>query len=211
MPSVLLTGFEPFAGDATNPSGDAVRAVRARWAGPERLITEVLPVTFDGAIARLATLLDEHRPDIVLATGLAGGRAAVTPERIAVNLADARIPDNDGHRPQDAAVVDGGPAAYFATLPAKAISSALGAVGIPSTVSHSAGTFVCNATMYAALHATAGASTRAGFIHVPWASGTGPAGASALPFEQIVDAVEISVRVCLDTDGDISAAGGDLS
>jgi len=211
MPPVLLTGFEPFAGDGTNPSGDAVRAVGERWTGPARLVTEVLPVTFDGAIARLAVLLDEHRPDIVVATGLAGGRTAVTPERIAVNLADARIPDNSGHRPQDAAVVEGGPAAYFATLPVKAISAALGAAGIPSTVSHSAGTFVCNATMYAALHATAGTPTRAGFVHVPWAAGTGPVGASALPFEQIVDAVEIAVRVCLDADADLSIAGGDLS
>jgi len=211
MPTVLLTGFEPFAGDAVNPSGDAVRAVPGRWTGPARLIADVLPVTFDGAIARLAALLDDHRPDVVIATGLAGGRAAVTPERIAVNLADARIPDNAGHRPQDAAVVEGGPAAYFATLPVKAISAALGTAGIPATVSHSAGTFVCNATMYAALHATAGTPARAGFIHVPWAAGTGPVGAPTLPFEQIVDAVEMAVRVCLDTDGDVRAPGGAVS
>lgn len=211
MPTLLLTGFEPFAGDTVNPSGDAVRAVAERWTGSDRLITEVLPVTFDGAIARMAALLDEHRPDVVLATGLAGGRTAVTPERIAVNLADARIPDNVGHRPQDAAVVEGGPAAYFATLPVKAISAALGAAGIPSTLSHTAGTFVCNATMYAALHATEGTATRAGFIHLPWAEGTGPDGAPSLPIETIADALEIAARVALASEDDVAAAGGELS
>ncbi|WP_174520544.1 pyroglutamyl-peptidase I [Microbacterium oleivorans] len=210
MPTVLLTGFEPFAGDTVNPSGDAVRAVAERWAGPERLIVDVLPVTFDGATARLAALLDEHRPDVVVSVGLAGDRSTVTPERVAVNLADARIADNAGHRPQDAAVVAGGPAAYFATLPVKAIAAGLANRGIPSTVSHTAGTFVCNATMYAALHATTGTPVRAGFIHVPWAAGTAPAGAPALDFADIVDAVELAVRVSLDVDTDVAAAGGEL-
>jgi pyroglutamyl-peptidase len=211
MPTVLLTGFEPFAGDAVNPSGDAVRAVADRWTGSERLIVDVLPVTFDGATARLAALLDEHRPDVVIATGLAGGRDAVTPERIAVNLADATIADNAGHRPQDAPVVDGGPAAYFATLPVKAISAGLVAGGIRSTVSHTAGTFVCNAVMYAALHATTGTPVRAGFVHVPWASGTGPEGTPSLPLEQIVDALETVIRVSLASDGDLDAPGGTVS
>ncbi|MCO7204452.1 pyroglutamyl-peptidase I [Microbacterium sp. CnD16-F] len=211
MRTVLLTGFEPFAGDAVNPSGDAVRALAARWRGPERLITEVLPVTFDGATARLAALLEEHRPDVVVATGLAGGRAAVTPERVAVNLADARIPDNAGHRPQDAPVVDGGPAAYFATLPVKAIGAALTDRGIPSTVSHTAGTFVCNAVMYAALHATDGAPVRAGFVHLPWADGTGPGDVPSLPFDRLVDALEVAVRVSLDAGDDAGGVGGEIS
>lgn len=211
MRTVLLTGFEPFAGDAVNPSGDAVRAVAERWTGPERLVTDILPVTFDGATARVAALLAQHRPDVVIAAGLAGGRAAVTPERVAVNLADARIADNDGRRPQDAPVVDGGPAAYFATLPVKAISMALGDRGIPSTVSHTAGTFVCNAVMYAALHATDRTPVRAGFIHVPWADGSGPADAPSLPHSQLVDALEVAVRVSLDTDADLSVAGGAIS
>ena len=211
MRTVLLTGFDPFAGDAVNPSADAVRAVADRWAGPERLVTEILPVTFDGATARLAALLEEHRPDVVIATGLAGGRAAVTPERIAVNLADARIPDNAGHRPQDAPVVEGGPAAHFATLPVKAISAALTGRGIPSTVSHTAGTFVCNAVMYAALHATDGTPVTAGFIHLPWAEGSAPADARALPLGLLVDALEVAVRVSLDAEGDVSAAGGEIS
>lgn len=211
MRTVLLTGFEPFAGDAANPSGDAVRLVQGRWTGPERLVVEVLPVAFEATTARLAELLAAHRPDVVIATGLAGGRDAVTPERVAINLADARIPDNAGHRPQDAPVIAGGPAAYFATLPVKAISTALATSGIPSTVSHTAGTFVCNATMYAALHATAQSSVRTGFIHVPWADGAAPVGLPSLPVERIADALEIAVRVSLDVPGDISAAGGEIS
>ncbi|MFI8631349.1 pyroglutamyl-peptidase I [Microbacterium sp. NPDC077663] len=211
MRTVLLTGFEPFAGDAVNPSGDAVRAVAARWSGPERLVTDILPVAFDAATARLAALLEQHRPDIVIGAGLAGGRATVTPERVAVNLADARIPDNEGHRPQDAPVVDGGPAAYFATLPVKAIDAALAEHGIPSSVSHTAGTFVCNAVMYAALHAGAGTSLRAGFVHVPWADGSGPDGAPSLPFDLLVDALEVAVRVSLGAEADIDAVGGEIS
>jgi pyroglutamyl-peptidase len=211
MRTVLLTGFEPFAGDAVNPSGDAVRAIGARWTGPERLVTDILPVTFDGATARLAALLEEHRPDVVIAAGLAGGRAAVTPERIAVNLADAPIPDNTGFRPQDAPVVDGGPAAYFATLPVKAISAALVARGIPSTVSHTAGTFVCNAVMYAALHATDRTPVHAGFVHLPWADGTGPREAPSLPLAQLVDALELAIKVTLGANSDLGIAGGEIS
>lgn len=211
MRTVLLTGFEPFAGDAVNPAGDAVRAVAERWAGPERLVVEVLPVTFDGATARLAELLEEQRPEIVIATGLAGGRHAVTPERVAVNLADAWLPDNSGACPQDAPVVEGGPAAYFATLPVKAIRAAVGGADIPASVSHTAGTFVCNATMYAALHATAGTSVRAGFVHVPWAAETAPEGMPSLPFDEIVDALMIAVRVSLDVEVDATGPGGSVS
>lgn len=208
---MLLTGFEPFAGDTVNPSGDAVRVVADRWTGSERLVADVLPVTFEGAIARMAALLDEHRPDVVVATGLAGGRHAVTPERVAVNLADAWLPDNAGARPQDAPVVEGGPAAYFATLPVKAIRAAIGGADIPASVSHTAGTFVCNATMYAALHATAGTSVRAGFVHVPWAAETAPEGMPSLPFDEIVDALMITVRVCLDVEVHATGPGGSVS
>ncbi|MDF2667411.1 MAG: pyrrolidone-carboxylate peptidase, partial [Microbacterium sp.] len=173
MTTVLLTGFEPFAGDATNPSGDAVRVVQERWAGAEDLVVEVLPVAFDAAATRLRQLLDEHRPDVVIATGLAGGRAHVTPERVAINLADARIPDNDGAQPVDRPVVDGGPVAYFATLPVKAIAAALDDEGIPAAVSHSAGTFVCNHVMYTVLDAAA-PDVRAGFVHLPYARDSAP-------------------------------------
>jgi pyroglutamyl-peptidase len=210
MTTVLLTGFEPFAGDATNPSGEAVHLVGERWAGPEDLVTAVLPVTFSGATARMRELIGEHRPDVVIATGLAGGRAAITPERVAINLADARIPDNDGAQPLDEPVEASGPAAYFATLPVKAIAAAMADAGVPAAVSHSAGTFVCNATMCAAL-AASGDRTRAGFIHVPWASGSGPADAPSLPLADIGRALETAVRVALDTRDDVPLRGGAIS
>lgn len=209
MSTVLLTGFEPFAGDATNPSGDAVRAVENRWAGPERLIVEVLPVAFDAAAARAKQLLDTHRPDIVIATGLANGRTQVTPEQVAINLADARIPDNDGAQPVDRPVVEGGPAAYFATLPVKAITAALNDHGIAAAVSHSAGTFVCNHVMYTVLDA-ADPGMRAGFVHVPSSRESAPEGAASLPLDDIVRALEVAVRTTLDVRDDITAPGGTL-
>ena len=140
--TILLTGFEPFGGDSRNPSGDAVLAVDAGWSGPHTLVAAVLPVTFDGAGAELVRLIDEHSPEIVLATGLAGNRSVVSVERIGVNLIDARIPDNVGAQPIDAPSIAGAPAAYFSTLPVKAIARDIAAAGIPSEVSHSAGTFV---------------------------------------------------------------------
>jgi len=211
MTTVLLTGFEPFAGDASNPSGDAVRLVAAGWTGPETLVIAVLPVTFVGAAERLAELIDEHSPDVVIATGLAGGRAALSVERIAVNLIDARIPDNDGAQPVDRPSIAGGATAHFTSLPAKAIVRDLAACGIPSELSHSAGTFVCNHTFYmAADAATRRSGMRAGFVHVPWDDGRGPAGARTLPLEDIAAGLSIAVRTTLDTPVDISAVGGAL-
>jgi pyroglutamyl-peptidase len=208
--TVLLTGFEPFGGDPSNPSGEAVHLVSERWSGPEELVTAVLPVTFADATERMRLLIAEHSPDVVVATGLAGNRSAVTPERIGVNLADARIPDNAGAQPRDAAVDPDGPAAYFASLPVKAIAAAVADAGIPAEVSYSAGTFVCNATMYAALRASA-RSTRAGFVHVPWAAENAPHGAPSLPLADIVRALEIAVRVSLDSAGDAPLLGGMVS
>jgi len=211
MRTVLLTGFEPFGGDAVNPSGDAVRALARAWDGRETLITDVLPVTFAGAATRMRALIDGHRPDIVLATGLAGGRSAIGVERIAVNLADARIPDNDGAQPVDAPSVAGAPPAAFATLPVKAIAAAIRAAGIPAEVSHTAGTFVCNHVFFTALDA-APPGVLAGFLHVPWATGqaptaTGRPAVPELPATHIADAVRIAIRTALDPAASASAAG----
>lgn len=197
MSTVLLTGFEPFGGDAVNPSGDAVRLLAAHWDEPHELIVDVLPVTFAGAAARLRALIDAHRPDVVVAAGLAGGRRAVGVERVAVNLADARIPDNAGAQPVDEACIEGAPAAAFATLPVKAIARAVAAAGIPAEVSHTAGTFVCNHVFFTALDAVP-AGTPAGFIHVPWAAGAAPAGQPALPIDDIVAALRIALVTALD-------------
>lgn len=212
MTTVLLTGFEPFADDPTNSSGDAVQLVAASWAGPEQLVTAALPVTFEGAAARLRALIAQHSPDIVIATGLAGGRTAVTPERVAINLVDARIPDNSGAQPGDEPSLAGGPAAYFTTLPVKAIVRDASAAGIPTSLSTTAGTFVCNHVFFHALDAAATArpSMRAGFIHVPYAAESSPLGAPALPLADIARALAIAVRTSIDTAADIESAGGTL-
>ncbi|CAI9391537.1 pyroglutamyl-peptidase I [Microbacterium sp. T2.11-28] len=202
MTTVLLTGFEPFGGDAVNPSGDAVRTVAETWEGPESLVVEVLPVTFTGAAERLRALIEVHRPDVVIAVGLAGGRAAVGVERIAVNLADARIPDNAGAQPIDEPSIDGAPAAAFATLPVKAIAAAIHSAGIPAEVSHTAGTFVCNHVFFTALDAVP-AGVPAGFLHVPWAVGQAPVipgreRAPELPAADLAAAVRSAIRTTLD-------------
>src|SRR5918993_1754260 len=172
MTTVLLTGFEPFGGDARNPSGEAVRLVAAEWGGPETLVVAVLPVTFDGAARELERLIAEHSPDVVIACGLAGGRAEIAVERVAVNLIDARIPDNAGAQPVDEPSVPGAGAAHFSSLPVKAIVRDIAASGIPVALSHSAGTFVCNHAFFvAAERAATVPGLRAGFIHVPWAEG----------------------------------------
>jgi pyroglutamyl-peptidase len=210
MTTVLLTGFEPFGGDAFNPSGDAVRLVAERWSGPEALVTAVLPVTFEGGARLLRELMAEHRPDVVIATGLAGGRAAIGVERIAVNLLDARIPDNDGAQPVDVPSVEGAATAHFATLPVKAVARAIADAGIAAEVSHTAGTFVCNHVFFTALDAAA-SGTRAGFIHVPWSAGHTPdAEAPALPLAHIARALEIALRTSTDVTDDVFTPAGAL-
>jgi pyroglutamyl-peptidase len=208
---VLVTGFEPFGGDAVNASADAVAALAASWAGPDELVTAVLPVAFDqvrSADGPLLRLLDEHAPDVVVAVGLAGGIRQVQVERVAINLMDAPIPDNDGAQPVDAAVADGGPAARFSTLPVKAVVAAVREAGIPAGVSHSAGTYVCNAAFYAVQHALAERpGVLSGFVHVPRSTEEvgGDAAASALadggephlPLEALARALEIVVRTTL--------------
>lgn len=209
MSTLLVTGFEPFGGDAVNPSGDAVRLLAERWDHPHALITDVLPVTFAGAAERLRALISTHRPDVVVATGLAGGRAAIGVERIAVNLADARIPDNAGMQPVDEPCIDGAPAAAFSTLPVKAIAGAIRAAGIPAEVSHTAGTFVCNHVFFTALEAVGDAAV-AGFIHLPWAEGASPAGQPALPLEDLVAALRIALETVVDGNQTVGQVGGSL-
>lgn len=197
---MLLTGFDAFDGAASNSSQDAVALVASRWNSPVRLITAVLPVAFDAAPNSLARLLAEHSPDLVITTGLANGRDVITPERIAINLADARIPDNSGVQPLDSPIVEGAPAAYFSGLPVKAIVARLVAEGIPSALSQTAGTFVCNAVMYRLMRSVTGTGVRAGFIHVPCspelAAGTGQ---PFLETETIARALELAIEVSCES------------
>src|SRR5882724_8683356 len=151
MLTVLLAGFEPFDGAADNPSARAVLALVAE-APPAgtRLVAEVLPVRYARTGAALYDAVRRHRPDVLIATGLAGGRAEISVERVAINVDDARIADNDGERRTDEPVIAVGPAAYFSTLPIKSIAAAIRAAGVPAQVSQTAGTFLCNHVFYRA-------------------------------------------------------------
>jgi pyroglutamyl-peptidase len=211
MTTVLLTGFEPFGTDAVNPSGDAVREVASRWHGPEELVVDVLPVTFAGTASRLSELLEKHVPDVVVCVGLAGGRPRISVERVGVNLVDARIPDNDGDRPVDVPSLPGGPAALFASLPVKAIVRDASARGIPIETSLTAGSFVCNHVLVQATAWAEAHDRRAGFIHVPWATGQAPGREPELPLEIIVRALEVAIRTSLDVSDDIAVPGGTIS
>ena len=209
--TVLLTGFEPFAGADVNPSAEAIALVADRWLGSETLVSAVLPVAFDRSVAALDALLAEHAPDVVIATGLAGGRAAISLERVAVNLIDARIPDADGAQPVDVPSLVGGTSAAFSSLPVKAIVAAIDAAGIPVELSLSAGLYVCNHVfMHAAAWADARAS-RAGFIHLPWGVGQAPAGEPELPIEQMAEALAIAIRVALDAADDLHTPSGPIA
>ncbi|MFN7551210.1 MAG: pyroglutamyl-peptidase I [Pseudomonadota bacterium] len=166
---VLLTGFGPFGGEARNPSWEAVRGLRGARIGGHAVAVARVPTAFARCAVALARAVARHRPVLVLCTGLALGRAAVSLERVAINCIDARIPDNDAARPIDAPVVAGAPAAYFARLPLKAMLAAIRARGIPAEVSNSAGTFVCNALAFHLAHgiATRWPGLRGGFVHLP--------------------------------------------
>ena len=164
---ILLTGFEPFGGEDVNPSWEAVQRLHA----PEgtELIRLRLPVVFREAGEQLAAALAREQPDLTLCIGQAAGRAAITPERLGVNLMDASSPDNAGFQPQEEPVIPGAPAAYFARLPVKELAQAIRDAGVPAQVSNSAGLFVCNALLCRLLYEmeTGYPQMRGGFLHVP--------------------------------------------
>ncbi|MBN8728819.1 MAG: pyroglutamyl-peptidase I [Xanthomonadales bacterium] len=169
MPVILLTGFEPFGGERVNPSQEIVRVLDGEVVAGHRIVGAVLPVVFEGTPERLRELIGQHRPAIALGLGQAGGRSALSLERVAVNLVDARIADNAGAQPFDCPVIAGAAPAHFTTLPTKAMVAAITECGIPAELSLSAGSFVCNQVFYAlAQLATEFDGLRAGFMHLPW-------------------------------------------
>ena len=190
MKKLLITGFDPFGGAAVNPSWQAVQALPAR-VGEFALYKMELPTVFGEAAAQVIAKADEIGADVVLSVGQAGGRDAVTPERIAVNIRDARIADNAGNQPKGELVAPDGPAAYFATVPVEKMAQAIRDRQIRATVSNSAGAFVCNDVMYSLLHHFAGTPVRAGFIHVPYIPEQGQPN---MPLEQTVEALIAAIE-----------------
>jgi pyroglutamyl-peptidase len=212
FPTVLVTGFEPFGGEALNPSWMAAQALHGRTVAGHRLIGAQLPTVFDRSLQVLRDLLHRHHPALVVCTGQAAGRTALSLERIAINVNDARIPDNDGAQPVDTPVVAGGPAAYFSSMPVKAMLAALLAEGINAEVSQTAGTFVCNHVFYGLMHEISTRHdlrrTRGGLVHVPWLPAQGQ---PSMRLDEIVQGLRVAIGCALVTVEDIRKEAGALN
>ncbi|MDE2309044.1 MAG: pyroglutamyl-peptidase I [Xanthomonadaceae bacterium] len=213
LPRILLTGFDPFGGEAINPSWETARALHGRRIGGHLVVARLLPTEFAGSLRALKAALRETAPTIVLGVGQAGGRRQLSIERVAINVQDARIPDNAGAQPVDEPVIAGGPAAYFSTLPIKAMLAALHAHGLPAEISQSAGTYVCNHIAYAMLHlASKRRGVRAGFIHIPYlpAQAARLRGAASMAQADAERALEIALRAAIGTRIDRKLAAGSI-
>ena len=192
MTKVLLTGFEPFGKATLNPSGEIVKQI-----SDDNVVTAILPVAYTQSAEALLALIEHHKPDVVICLGQAEGRTHITPEKIAINLDDARLADNEGVTRIDEPILVGGPDAYESTLPIKEFVTAINAVGVPAAVSLSAGAFLCNHIFYVAQDALNGTKVRSGFVHVPLMdeqAGEFP-GLPTMSLDQMVKAVRTMLEV----------------
>ncbi|WP_066272476.1 pyroglutamyl-peptidase I [Hydrogenophaga palleronii] len=200
---VLLTGFDAFGGAALNPSWLAVSSLHGRQVLGHTLVAAQLPTVFDASLQTLNSLLKQHRPAVVICVGQAGGRRAISLERVAINVNDAPTSDNAGAQPVDTPVRAGAPVAYFTGLPIKAMLAALQREGIAAEVSQTAGTFVCNHVFYGLMHALATdpllRHTRGGFVHVPWLP---VQGTPHMALDDIVNGLRQVVRCALQVQHD---------
>lgn len=196
---ILVTAFDPFGSDEINPALEALKLVDPNCTTAELIKLEI-PTKFKESLEVINKVMIEEKPDAVLAIGQAGGRTALTPERVAINIQDASIKDNAGFMPTDVPVIKDGPAAYFSTLPIKEIVSNLREAGLPATVSDSAGTFVCNNIMYGILDHQSEYQNDAigGFLHVPFipsqVATADRSGQASMSLQEIVKGVEISIQ-----------------
>ena len=192
MNKVLLTGFEPFGTATSNPSGEIVKQISG-----DNIVTAILPVAYAQSAEALLGLIEHHKPDVVICLGQAEGRTQITPERIAINLDDARLADNEGVTRIDEPILVDGPVAYLSTLPIKEFVTVINAAGVPAAVSLSAGTFLCNHIFYVAQDALRGTKVRSGFVHVPLMdeqAGEFP-GLPTMPLDQMIKAVRTMLEV----------------
>jgi pyroglutamyl-peptidase len=209
---ILLTGFEPFNQETINPSWEAVRSLQGWQEGEFVVHARLLPCVFGQAKKAMHQALEELHPSVVIAVGQAGGRVDLSVERIAINIDDAPIADNQKRQIVDQPIVAGGPAAYFATLPIKAIVQALREAGLPASVSQTAGTFVCNHVFYGLMHQASewGTTMRAGFIHIPYLpqQAARHPGSASMRLDDMVEGLRIAIRTTLAHTVDVRAAGG---
>jgi pyroglutamyl-peptidase len=219
---ILVTGFEPFGGQSLNPSWEVARALHGlQLPGLQgaQVVAVQLPCVFAQALPALQQALMQHTPDIVLALGQAEGRCDLSVERIAINVMDARIPDNAGAQPIDVPVIAGGPASYFSTLPIKSLVAGLRAAGFPASVSQTAGTFVCNQVFYALQHTLAGQGVHSGFVHLPllpeqaahWPGPSLPSWPVGLQIAAVKQALDLLVAHRLQGGADLTLGGGTLN
>lgn len=192
MKKLLITGFDPFGGESINPAWEAVRLLPDVIRDFELVKLEI-PTVFGAAAQVVIDKAEEIHPDAIISVGQAGGRAAVTPEMVGINLRYASIPDNMGALPCDIPIAEGSPAAYFSTLPVRAMAKAICDAGLPGAVSYSAGSFVCNDVLYSLLHRFDGTAIRAGFIHVPFLPEQ-TADKPSLPLEQTAAALRAAIE-----------------
>lgn len=211
---VLITGFDPFGGETVNPAYEAVKLLPEVICGAEIIKLEIPTVyTKSGAVVEKA--IEELQPDVVLCIGQAGGRSSIQIEKVAINLAEARIKDNEGNQPMDVALHEDGENAYFTNLPCKAVVNELRKNNIPAHISYTAGTFVCNDVMYHVLYLISKKydMIRGGFIHVPYALEQvidKPAGTPAMSLETIAKGLELAIKAIIENDEDISLHMGTI-
>ena len=209
MPTILVTGFQPFGGEKINPAWEAIRVLPDSIVG-SKVVKLQIPVVFGVGADVVSTAIDHINPDIVLCVGQAGGRAKITPEFVGINYRDARIPDNDGNQPHAQRIVEDGPDAYFATLPVRAMTEAMNKSGIPAALSYTAGTYVCNDVMYSMLHvlATKYPNARGAFMHVPFATEQAtkqPVNTASLPIEVMARGLEVALAVAVKHKIDVTS------
>lgn len=209
QPKILLIGFDAFGGASLNPSWLAVKQLHGRQIAGRRIVAAQLPTVFGESLHRLKALLKQHQPALVICVGQAGGRSAISLERVAINVNDAPLADNAGAQPVDTAVVPNSPAAYFTSLPIKAMLAALQREGIGAEVSQTAGTFVCNHVFYGLMHALATQRplrhSRGGFVHLPWLPGQGT---PSMALDEMVRGLRLALRCALLADGDAALGAG---
>lgn len=209
---VLVTGFDPFGGESINPAWEAVKVIKNEIAGAE-IVTMQIPTVVGKSIEKIHSKMVEINPDIVIAVGQAGGRFGVTPERVAINVTDARIPDNEGNQPIDEPIFADGDTAYFSNLPVKAMVQAIKDAGYPASLSNTAGTYICNHVMYGILYYIRKEfpNVRGGFIHVPFAASqvVEKPNTPSMAIADITASLEAAIRAAVEHKDDLKIIGGE--
>lgn len=217
MMKILVTGFDPFGGEKINPALETIKRLPDTILGAQIIKLEI-PTVVGKSLAKITEAVEKENPDVVLSIGQAGGRSEITVERIGINIDDCRIPDNEGNQPIDEPVIKGGPAAYFVTVPIKAIVENIKAHNIPASISNTAGTFICNHVCYGVAHlaaqrTAAGKPMKSGFIHIPFLPEQvigKPALTPSMSLETIVSGITHALEAIVEHGSDIKVSGGKI-